>query len=628
MTDNNLPQSIDYSSREFYSIKNDLIARVQTRLTAAGKQWNGSDPSDFGLVMVEAFAHAADVAHYYIDRVANESYLATAVERQSILNLAEMYGYIPAGYRRASVILNFTNSSTTDTITIPSGTQFYTDVTNSSSSLQTVYRVVYSLQGDVEIPIAEDEATPGTATGLATHGINCESLPTNAANPLDATDIDGELLGYSNGYGLQSFVLASNHVADNTLEVYVHNGTSFSLWTQVRHIADYNPTSPVYSVTVDADNYVTITFGDGVSGAIPTVNSAIKARYVIGGGEEGNLPGGRTFQIGYVPPASGLTLEDLSVVTVNNSSSSPADGGVDPETNDNIRRNAPLALRTMQRAVTLSDFSGLAIGVEGVGKAVAYASSPTSVNLYISKSVSNDSQDYYPGYDSTNTTITADWYTLSESVTDYLSTKTQIGTSVTTFPPTYIPAHIDVEYEKYEGYTHAQIQAAIKYQIVFGYGYNFLSFDEVIYPEQIEAKLIQIPGIKVARVVNLYRVGDSVEKAPLIPNNGELFVFQGEETSTYPIASLSSLELSEGTLTPTFQPSVFTYKVTDVASSTITVTPTSWDGGDTIVDETFSVDSGVASASISTPTGTTVVTLRHPSLDGTTSVTYTITVIR
>lgn len=628
MTDNNLPQPIDYSSRDFYSIKNDLISRIQTRLTAAGKQWNGSDPGDFGLVMVEAFAHVADVAHYYIDRVANESYLDTAIERQSILNLAEMYGYIPAGYRMASIVLNFANSNTTDVVTIPSGTQFYTDVAASNSSLQTVSRITYTLQGDVEIPIAEDEATPGTATGLATHGINCDSLPGNAANPLDASDIDGELLGHSNGYGLQSFTLASNQVADNTLEVYVQNGTSFSLWTEVRHIADYNPNSPVYSVTTDADNYVTITFGDGVSGAIPTVNSAIKARYVIGGGEIGNLPGGRTFQIGYVPPASELTVNDLATVSVSNSSVNPAVGGVDPETNDNIRQNAPTALRTMQRAVTLSDFAGLALSVEGVGKAVAYASSPNSVSLYVSKSVSDESQDYYPGYDSTNTVIQDDWYALSNSVLDFLSTRTQIGTSVTTFVPNYIPAHIEIEYEKYEGYTHAQIQAAIKYQIVFGYGYNFLSFDEVIYPEQIEAKLIQIPGIKIARVVNLYRVGDAEGRAPLVPTNGELFVFLGEETVTYPIAALSNLELSTGTLTPAFQSSVFSYRVTDVATSTITLTPTTWDGTSVVVANFVTVASGDESPDLSTPTGTTNLTVVNTSADGTSTVTYTVTVIR
>jgi hypothetical protein len=628
MTDNNLPQSIDYSSRDFYSIKNDLVARIQTRLTAAGKQWNGTDPGDFGLVMVEAFAHAADVAHYYIDRVANESYLDTAIERQSILNLAEMYGYIPAGYRQASIVLTFTNSSTTETALVPSGTQFYADVTNTNSSMQTIYRVTYTLQGDVEIPIAEDESTPGVATGLATHGINCDSLPGNAANPLDSTDIDGELLGYSNGTALQSFTLASNQVADNTLEVYVHSGTSFSLWTQVRHIADYNPNSPVYSVTADSDNYVTITFGDSVSGAIPTVNSAIKARYVIGGGEEGNLPGGRTFQIGYVPPASELTINDLSVVSVSNSASNPAAGGVDPETNDNIRQNAPLALRTMQRAVTLSDFAGLAISVDGVGKAVSYASSPSSINLYVSKSVSDESLDYYPGYDGTNTVIQQDWYDLSDSVTDYLSSRVQIGTSVTTFPPNYIPVHIDVEYEKFEGYTHAQIQAAIKYEVVFGYGYNYISFDEIIYPEQIEAKLLQIPGIKTARVVNLYRVGETEERGPLVPVQGELFVFTGEDAVVYPIASLSNLELSTGTLTPAFQPSVFSYRVTDVATSTITITPTTWDETSVVVANSATVASGATSPSLSTPTGTTNLTVAHTAADGTTKVTYTITVIR
>jgi hypothetical protein len=282
----------------------------------------------------------------------------------------------------------------------------------------------------------------------------------------------------------------------------------------------------------------------------------------------------------------------------------------------------------MQRAVTLSDFAGLAISVDGVGKAVSYASSPNSINLYISKSVSDESLDYYPGYDGTNTVIQQDWYDLSDSVTNYLSPRIQIGTSVTTFPPNYIPVHIDVEYEKFEGYTHAQIQAAIKYQIVFGYGYNYISFDEIIYPEQIEANLIRVPGIKTARVVNLYRVGETVERGPLIPTQGELFVFTGEDAVVYPIASLFNLALSAGTLTPAFQPSVFSYRVTDVTTSTITLTPTTWDGTPVVVANSATVASGVASPSLSTPTGTTNLTVAHTAADGTTTVTYTITVIR
>jgi hypothetical protein len=628
MTDNRIPVSIDYSSRDFYSIKDDLIARIQSRVGAAGKQWNGTDSSDFGVALVEAFAHVGDVANYYIDRVANENYLATATERQSLLNIAEMYGYVPSGYRRAAVTLTFANYDTEDTAIVPDGTQVYVDVKTTGAAVQVVNRVTFTVLGDVEIPAAADSVTPGVNTGTAVHGISNQSLAANAANPLDPIDFDSELLGQSNGLAEQTFVLNSNHIADGTVEIYVNNGNYYSLWTQVQHLADYGPNDVVYELVVDADNYISVVFGDAVSGAIPSVGTDIKAVYVIGGGEEGNLEGGNTFTISYVPSSANVTVSGLSLVKVSSASNNPATGGTNPESNNNIRKNAPAALRTLRRAVTVEDYANLALSVTDVGKSKAYGSGPTSIALYVSPDVADTSQDYYPGYDVSNTTVKQSWYDLSTSVTNYLADKTQIGTTVTNLPPNYVPVHIEIEYDKYDGYSHDQIKAALKYAVVFGFGYNYTDFDAVIYPEQVEANLILIEGIKTARVVNMYKVGDSVARTPLVAAQGELFVFTDVETDVYPIASLSSLELSSGTLIPGFQPGVTAYRVTDISSSTITVTPTTWDGTSVTVNGA-TVASGAASTSISTPSATTTtITVVNTSADGIVTATYTISVIR
>lgn len=624
----NIPQSIDYTSRDFYSLRDDLITRVKDRLAAAGKTWNGTDPSDFGVAILEAFAHVGDVTSYYIDRVANEGYLATATQRQSLLNLAELYGYTPSGYRRASVELSFSNPDTENIVTIPEGTQVGVDIVSTNGTYSSVTKVIFTLDSEVLVPAAVDETTAGTATGLAFHGYNVSSLATNAADPLDPIDFPGEILGSSNGFAEQAFVLSSNRVADGTVEVYVNTGNTYNLWTEVLHLSDYGPTDPVYTLTTDANNNVTVTFGDGVSGAIPSVGATVKATYVIGGGEEGNLKGGNIFNFIYVPASSGLSVSEFSDVTVSNSSNNPASGGEEPETNDSIRLNAPLAFRTMSRAVTLDDFSGLAISVANVGKAKAYASAPTSIVMYISKQVSDVSSDYYPGYDATNTNVRDEWYTLQESVANFMSNKTQIGTTVTYLPPVYVPVIISIEYSKYEGYTDDQINQAIKYAIVYGYGYNFIDFDAIIYPEQIEGLLASLPGVKTARVTELYRDGDSPDRVVLVPQQGELFVFEDGNTNVFPIAALSALSISSGTLSPTFESSVLSYRVTDTSTTTVTVTPTSWSGTASFVNGS-SVNSGSASGTISTPSGqTTTITVAHDSSDGVNTATYTITVIR
>jgi predicted phage baseplate assembly protein len=58
------------------------LARLSTR-----------DGDDFTLALLDAFATVADVVTFYQERIANESYLRTATERRSVLELARAIGY-------------------------------------------------------------------------------------------------------------------------------------------------------------------------------------------------------------------------------------------------------------------------------------------------------------------------------------------------------------------------------------------------------------------------------------------------------------------------------------------------------------------------------------------------------
>lgn len=112
-----VPLSIDYTSRDFYSIREELINLVKARFEGSQRQWSGTDPSDFGVALIEAFAYVGDLTNYYIDRIANETYLPTATQRKSVLNLASLYGYKPTGYRAALVEVTFTNGDSDNAVT-------------------------------------------------------------------------------------------------------------------------------------------------------------------------------------------------------------------------------------------------------------------------------------------------------------------------------------------------------------------------------------------------------------------------------------------------------------------------------------------------------------------------------
>lgn len=631
MANNNIPASVDYTSRDFYALRDDLVTRVKTRVNANGKRWLANDPADFGFAMVEAFAYVGDISNYYIDRAANESFIETATKRESLLNIASLYGYSPMGFRQSSVLVTFTNEDTVNNKTIPAGTEFTVYITSDQSTSS----LVFTLNEEVTVVAAEDAETPGTAQAYLTHGSNVAMLQENAKDVSDNTDIAGELVGYSNGLSEQKFQLLHNPIVDGSLEVYVKSGNSYALWNKVDHIADYGPTDAVYQVSYDAENFGYITFGDNVSGAIPTIGAAIKVTYVVGGGLVGNIDAGQIFTLSNVPVSSGIELSSISSVRVTSDSLSPATGGEDAESNDSIRANIPTSIRTMNRAVTLKDFKDLAISIPGVGKALAAAAVPTAVSLYVSGTVSDSSTDYYPGFDSSNSTLTTDWYSLRDSVLDYFSDKTQIGTTLTILPPSYIDVQTEVEYLKQPQYTHGQIVSALRYGVVAGFGYNYLDYGQVIYPEQVENSLMSTVGVSSLKVRKLYRDGESVARTNLIPTNGELFVFRDNNTRVYPVASLTSLTSSAGTIEPGFQSHVFDYNITGVATSTITLTPTVWNSTCTIsysVNGVYvnTVTSGSATGSISTPSGTTTIeiTVTGAAEDGGHTNTYTLVVTR
>ncbi|MBV9992214.1 MAG: hypothetical protein JOZ72_13100, partial [Alphaproteobacteria bacterium] len=68
------------------------------------------DTSDPSIALLDAWAVVADVLSFYQERIANEGYLPTAIERRSILELARLIGYRLRPGVAASVYLAFTAS--------------------------------------------------------------------------------------------------------------------------------------------------------------------------------------------------------------------------------------------------------------------------------------------------------------------------------------------------------------------------------------------------------------------------------------------------------------------------------------------------------------------------------------
>ncbi|MDT5156603.1 MAG: hypothetical protein QOH51_960 [Acidobacteriota bacterium] len=80
--------------RGFAEVRRDLL-RALGKEPGALDGWRPSG-DDFGLMWLEMWAYVSDVLGFYDERVANETYIRTAVRRPSLRRIVELLGYTPS----------------------------------------------------------------------------------------------------------------------------------------------------------------------------------------------------------------------------------------------------------------------------------------------------------------------------------------------------------------------------------------------------------------------------------------------------------------------------------------------------------------------------------------------------
>jgi predicted phage baseplate assembly protein len=84
-----------------------LLAELSTANRPRLRKLSTREPEDFTIAFLDAVATAADVLTFYQERIANESYLRTATERRSVLELARAIGYELGPGVAAETVLTF-----------------------------------------------------------------------------------------------------------------------------------------------------------------------------------------------------------------------------------------------------------------------------------------------------------------------------------------------------------------------------------------------------------------------------------------------------------------------------------------------------------------------------------------
>ena len=471
---NEVPNQIDYTSRDYTSLLTDLTNLVSVRTNT---DWTADDPSDLGTVLLESFAYMGDIMSYYIDRVANELSIDTAARRQTLLNAGKLYGYRISGPTPAEVTIEFTNISDV-ALDIPVGTQTLAILQYGDYSevfFETIEGAIQVAPGDTVTLLAREGKTVNTDRPDLISSTTNKPLPIN--------------LGTSLGTADQEIVLPDTDIVDNTVVVYVGQGEAFSPWEFVDSLFEYGPKASVFTTEVDETGAVSIIFGDGINGAIPNAGQVISALYKTSVGASGNLAPNTIEEVTFIP--GNILPEAISSLTVNNPSASY--GGADGDDNSQIRSKIKKAISAQKRAVTLSDYENLASLVPQVGRVKAASSIYTSVNLYLQ--TQNDGS-VTPGKISGVSTST--WTRLSEEVKDYLTPKIPAGTSLTIVAPTYVPFYVTLSVTAQPSYKNNDVARKIRAAFINPGGlfsYEGVEFGQTISFSALLAKAQGIEGV-------------------------------------------------------------------------------------------------------------------------------------
>lgn len=462
---------IDYTSRDYLALRADMIRLIQSRVPS----WSANDPNDFGVALVEAFAYGIDTLHYYLDRVANEAYLSTATQRDSLYALASMFNYSPRPAQAASVELSFGNDSTHD-IVVPDGARFQATMPVSGGGV-----VVKSFEVDlgsvgltVPANTPANSLTPG-AVALATEG----------------RTYSNESVGVSNGFMFQTYILPRLSVLQNTIIITTTLGSVTTTWTAADTLVDANAESLVFVVESQTDGSTTIGFGDSVNGSIPPLHSLIQVTYRSGGGASGN-----------VPMNSILVVAEPAIphLLVNNRSN--AIGGIDAESLDSIRSNTALSFRLRDRAVTLPDYVALSVMHGGITKAIGQSNNNASVTIYAA-----------PDDDGTGTPVLTT--EAADDLSLYLENLAMAGTTVTVAGPNYVKFFLTMTAYVNANARRSTVEASIRAALASAFSFNSLGFNYRLSVSEIIPMLMPMAGLSYVTISGL-NIDDSAKLETLI----------------------------------------------------------------------------------------------------------------
>jgi hypothetical protein len=291
------------------------------------EQFSDYDFEGSGLsVLIDLLAYNTHYNAYYLNMVANESFLDTALLRDSIVSHAKTLGYTPRSFTAPVAFLNISVESFDTTparLTIPRGYVFLSQIIDNTS-----YNFI--TLDDVSV----------TKTGTTFEFENVAIY-------------EGQLVDLTFVYSRQDnpkriFSLPNENIDTKTLKVSIRpteSSTESEVFEIVSDVVEIDGDSPVYFLQEGTEGTYQIYFGDGNLGKELPDGAYVTVSYLITNGDAANGADG------FVGTQLINGFSEFVVSTV-----SPASGGDVRENSENIRRSAISQFSSQNRLVTFKDY--------------------------------------------------------------------------------------------------------------------------------------------------------------------------------------------------------------------------------------------------------------------------------
>ena len=306
---------------DFEQIRTNLKSYLATQTQFQDYDFEGSAMA----VLLDVLAYNTHYNAYYVNMLANEMFLDTAQQRESVVSHAKLLGYTPVSTVGATANVQITFEGVSGSVgqfIIPKNSRFSTTIDDVKYTYVTpeAYRVVNS-SNTFSAAITIKEGFPLT-----------HRFVVNAS-----TD--------------QRFIIPNENVDTTSISVFVQESetdTTTTEFTKASDIQTVLSTSTIYFIEEAYDGKYELIFGSGSLGKELKNGNIVIVEYLVSNGIETN--GATSFT---VEDLSGITEDFVSATVTTNSNSI---GGRQQETTESIKFSAPRIYQTQNRCIIENDY--------------------------------------------------------------------------------------------------------------------------------------------------------------------------------------------------------------------------------------------------------------------------------